>query len=93
MRANRTKNTVSPRLTRAVRLTSALPAQPPTPRPRGRPRRTETREKLTVYVPSALAMRLRWHCDYTRQELSGFVERAVAAALDAGVDNETRKIT
>ena len=63
------------------------------PRPRGRPRRTEAREKLTVYVPPALALRLRWHCDYTGQELSGFVERAVVAALDAGADNDTRKIT
>ena len=84
---------VSPRLARAVRLTSALPTPPATPRPRGRPRRTEAREKLTVYVPPALALRLRWHCDYTGQELSGYVERAVAAALDAAADNAARKIT
>lgn len=89
----RAAGTVSPRLTRAVRLTSALPAPLPTPRPRGRPRRTEAREKLTVYVSPALAMRLRWHCDFTRQELSGFVERAVAAALDVGADNDAGKIT
>ena len=85
--------TLSPRLARAVRLASALPAPPSPPRPRGRPRRTEAREKLTVYVSPALALRLRWHCDYTGQELSGFVERAVAAVLDAAADNGTRKIT
>ena len=85
--------TVSPRLARAVRLTGALPTPPPTPRPRGRPRRTAARDKLTVYVSPVLAMRLRWHCDYTGQELSGFVERAVAAALDAAADNAARKIT
>lgn len=85
----RAAGTVSPRLARVARLANALPAT----RTRGRPRRTAAREKLTVYVPPELALRLRWHCNYTGQELSGFVERAVAAALDAGTDNAARKIT
>lgn len=85
--------TVSPRLARAVRLMSALPALPPTPRPRGRPRASVKREKLTVLLTEPVALRLRLHCDYTRSELSAFVERAVVAALGAGADNGTRKIT
>lgn len=54
----------------------------PLRRPRGRPRATVKRDKLTVLLTEPVALRLRLHCDYTGSELSAFVERAVVAALD-----------
>lgn len=46
-------------------------------------RSSEPRQQLSILFNAATARRLREHCAATNQEISGWVDRAVSAALDA----------
>lgn len=43
----------------------------------------EPRQQLSILFNAATARRLRDHCAATNQEISGWVDKAVSAALDA----------
>lgn len=78
----------SPRLERVLGWQGALPE--PRKFRRRRPRRAEPGERMLLTLNETTAARLRHRAELTGEQMSAYVERAVAAALDAdGVPHAT----
>lgn len=71
----------SPRLERLLGWKGALPE--PRKFRRSRPRRAEPGERMLLTLNESTAARLRHRAELTGEQMSAYVERAVAAALDA----------
>lgn len=71
----------SPRLERVLGWQGALPE--PRKFRRRRPRRAEPGERMLLTLNETTAARLRHRAELTGEQMSAYVERAVAAALDA----------
>ena len=71
----------SPRLARLSAWQGALPE--PRKFRRRRPRRAEPGERMLLTLNETTAARLRHRAELTGEQMSAYVERAVAAALDA----------